>query len=386
MSKMSPIDNNEIDLLSLIQTIWNGKWIIAFIISVSLLSVFSFNIVKPNTTFTASTEIKPITSFEFDKYSLFNSSLKIISKEDKENKELIIFEITKKSLLNLYVENIEEGSLLATGINKFSLINKDDFDNERDFKDAIEKFASEIEVVRPINAKKEVILHHVLRAKYDDEDKWIQLLSFVNNEANKKVKAFIINRFATIASIQNQNRDFAIKDIEIKINNVKEDYNRNTKDRLAFLAEQATIARRLGIENNISSDQRFNAQNTFGPNIKTNNPFYTRGFLAIEEEIKLISSRKNKNSFIKELYELEQQKRDLEQNKTIERAINLFSKTPLKENSFQATIVKVATTDFEHNSNIFNYVLAIIFGGVIGVMYVLIGKAFRNRKNHTVNT
>ena len=79
--------DDEIDLLSLFETIWDGKWKIAFIIAVSLLSVLGFNIVKPNTTFTATTEIKPITSIEFDKYFLFNSSLSIIEKEDKKDKE-----------------------------------------------------------------------------------------------------------------------------------------------------------------------------------------------------------------------------------------------------------------------------------------------------------
>jgi len=79
--------DDEIDLLSLIQTIWEGKWKIASIVAVSLLSVFGFNIVKPNTTFTATTEIRPIASFEFDKYSLFNSSLKIIEKVEKEKEK-----------------------------------------------------------------------------------------------------------------------------------------------------------------------------------------------------------------------------------------------------------------------------------------------------------
>ena len=37
------------------------------------------------------------------------------------------------------------------------------------------------------------------------------LLTIVNNEANRKVKASFINRFATMVSIQNQIREFALK-------------------------------------------------------------------------------------------------------------------------------------------------------------------------------
>ena len=410
MSNTTPTYNDEIDLLSLMETVWKGKWKIASIVAASLLSVFVFNIVKPNKNFITTTEIKPITSSEFDKYRMFNSSLKNIGKEKKEEKKekkekkeekekvdkaSKIFEITQQSLLTLYVEQIEEGSILESAIDKFNLINKDDFDNEREYKDAVEKFVSEIEILRPIEelvtAKKSNIrLHHVLKGEYDDEDKWKDLLTFVNNEVNRKVKLNLINRFKTVKSIYNQNKAFAIKDMEIKINNAKKDYERYTKDRLAFLAEQAAIARKLDIEKNTIASQRFTAQNTFVTTfqtdplktdpLKTDSLFYLRGYLAIEEEMKQIIARKNKDSFVKNLFTLQQQKRKLEQDETIERANDLFYKTPLNQKDFQASIVKVATTDFisNNNENLY-YALAIILGGIIGVVYVLIANAFKNR-------
>ena len=367
MSIVSSNYDNEIDLLSLIETVWNGKWKIASIVAVSLLSVFSFNIVKPSTNFIAITKIKPITSFEFDKYSLFNATG--------------VFEVKRDSLLNLYIEQVEEGSLLETAVDKFNLINKDDYDSKNDYKEAVEKFVSYIEVLSPTKEEKEIRLHHALRAKYNDRDKWKQLLTFVNDEANRKVKASLINRFSTIVSIQNQKKDFALDDLVIKINNAKKDYDRDTKDRIAFLTEQAVIARKLEIQKNTIASQRFNAQNTFVTNVKTDAPFYLRGYLAIEEEIKQIKNRKDKNAFTKDLFKLEKQKRTLEQDETIERAVYLFGKTPLNQNNFQATMVKVATTDFETNNkeNLY-YALAIVLGVIIGVVYVLVANALLNRK------
>ena len=376
MSKLPVSDriyDDEIDLLSLIQTVWDGKWKIASIIVVSLLLVFGFNIVKPNTTFTSSTEIKPITSYEFDRYSLFNATG--------------VFEIKRQTLLNLYIEQIEEGSLLENAVDKFNLINKNDFDSESEYNDTIEKFVSEIEILKPIKEKNEIRLHHVLSAEYNDKDKWKELLTFVNNEANIKVKASIINRFSTVISIQKQKKDFALEDINIKIDNVKNDYDRYTKDRLAFLTEQAAIARKLDIQKNTIASQRFSTQNTFVTNVKTDAPFYLRGYLAIEEEIKQITTRSDKNAFTKDLFKLEQQKRTLEQDETIQRAIDLFNKTPLNQNEFQATIVKVATTDYEENKKLYlYYALAIVLGGIIGVVYVLIANAFKNRRTLLTNS
>ena len=376
MSKLPVSDriyDDEIDLLSLIQTVWDGRWKIASIIVISLLLVFGFNIVKPNTTFTSSTEIKPITSYEFDRYSLFNATG--------------VFEIKRQTLLNLYIEQIEEGSLLENAVDKFNLINKNDFDSESEYNDTIEKFVSEIEILKPIKEKNEIRLHHVLSAEYNDKDKWKELITFVNNEANRKVKASIINRFSTVISIQKQKKDFALEDINIKIDNVKNDYDRYTKDRLAFLTEQAAIARKLDIQKNTIASQRFSTQNTFVTNVKTDAPFYLRGYLAIEEEIKQITTRSDKNAFTKDLFKLEQQKRTLEQDETIQRAIDLFNKTPLNQNEFQATIVKVATTDYEENKKLYlYYALAIVLGGIIGVVYVLIANAFKNRRTLLTNS
>ena len=121
--------------------------------------------------------------------------------------------------------------------------------------------------------------------------------------------------------------------------------------------------------------------------VKTDAPFYLRGYLAIEEEIKQVTTRKEKNAFSKGLIKLEDQKRTLEQDETIDRAIDLFDKTPLNQGDFKATIVKVATTDFKTNNkqNLY-YALAIVLGGIIGVIYVLLANAFRNCKTITIFT
>ena len=125
----------------------------------------------------------------------------------------------------------------------------------------------------------------------------------------------------------------------------------------------------------------FDTQNTVVTNVKTDTPFYLRGYEAIEEEIKIIKGRKDKTAFMKDLFKLEQEKRKLEQDETLDRAKDLFNKTPLNENDFKSTLVKVAATDFEiiNKRNLY-YVLALVLGGMIGVVFVLISKAIIDRK------
>ncbi len=383
--------DDEIDLLSLLETIWDGKWTIVSIMVVSLLSVFSFNIVKPNTTFTARTEIKPITSFLFDKYRLFNSSLKIIEKEDKDkdkDKDFNIFAITEKSLLKLYIEKIEEGTLLEKAIYKFNLVNKDNFNSDDEYREAVEKFASEIKVSKPSSKNtREKSLYHTFTAEYDNKEKWKTFLYFVNDEANKSVKNSIINRFETIIAVEQQKDNFAIKDLEIEINNLKRDYDIIINKKLAFLSEQAAIARKLNIAENTIFSQQFNSQNTILTNVKTDTPFYLRGYKSIEEEIQQIKNRKDKTLFIGDLQKLTKEKRNIEQDKTLKRAVSLFKKTPLNSNAFKATIVKVGATKFvKKNKRNLVYAVALVLGGFIGVFYVITATAFKNRKTISTNS
>ena len=91
--------------------------------------------------------------------------------------------------------------------------------------------------------------------------------------------------------------------------------------------------------------------------------------------------------FLESLLALEVKKRAIEQDETLDRAKDLFNKIPFNENDFKSTIVKVAATDFESNNkrNLF-YALALVLGGMIGVVFVLISKALINRKAITAQT
>src|SRR6056300_35418 len=231
-------------------------------------------------------------------------------------------------------------------------------------------------------------------------------------------------------------QQFKLEDVTTQIDNATKDDDRITKDRLAFLFEQAAIARKLGVKRNTIESQMFDTQNTVVTNVKTDTPFYLRGYEAIEEEINLIKGRKDKVAFVKDLFKLEQEKRKLEQDRTlqraekkkislesilalevkkraleldrtlqraekkktflegilalenkkraivqnenIQRAKNLFEKTPLQQDGFEAVIFTVAATDLVANNkrNLF-YALALVLGGMIGVVYVLISNALR---------
>jgi len=205
---------------------------------------------------------------------------------------------------------------------------------------------------------------------------------------------------------------FGLEDINTQISNALTDYERKTSDRLAFLHEQAEIARKLGVAKNTIEAQTFSAKNGMVANINTDTPFYLRGYEAIEKEIELIALRKDIRAFIGGFFDLEQNKRALEQDKTLqraeknkvfleillelekkqraleqdkilERAESLFASTPIvSQNDFLAVSARIEVTEFKSQSNkrILYAALSILLGGMLGAMYVLVSNSIRKRK------
>jgi len=375
MEDTKPRYDDEIDLVELALTVWDGKWKIVAVVALSVLSVFGYLTIQPQPNFKASTEIKPITSVEAERYRQSNA--------------LGFFEVTPNTLLNLYIEQLDERTLFEEAIRKYQLLDVEKFEDKQAYEEAVIALASSIEILPPINIdgteKGDVRRFWTIVFEYNDDAKWKSVLSFVDSNANQSVQRILQQRFQTSLSVAKQKQMFELEDLEFLIANALEDYDRNTSDRLAYLIEQASIARKLGVAKNTIEAQTFSAQNGMIANVKTDTPFYLRGYEAIEKEIELIKSRTNKEAFVKGLVELEQNQRTLKQDKMLERAESLFASTPiLNTTDFSAVSVTVNATTFETKSKkMLMLALAVVIGGMVGVVYVLISSAVRNRKQQT---
>ena len=171
--------------------------------------------------------------------------------------------------------------------------------------------------------------------EYDDEDKWLLALRHLQEQTNKDIGNVLRRRFTTAISVAQQRRRFEGEDLTTKVQNALADYDRTTSDRLAFLREQAAIARKLEVARNTIEAQTFSAQGGVLASVETDTPFYLRGYEAIEKEIQLIESREDQRAFIDGLFELEIAS-DIEQDKTLERAQILFEEHPSGRESFIA--------------------------------------------------
>ena len=298
MKKNSPLYDDEIDLGKIILDLWEGKWkiitstIIAFIISLG------FVFFKPQPSYRAITEIKLISSIDARKYNSLNS--------------FVFFKITPQTLLNLYIEQVESKSLFIDVIKDLEVYKKSDFETEEDYDNAILTLSSGIEILFPNDndnrRNEDNIKYHQILFSHTDQELWKNILTEFHKINQEFLREEFIDSFNQKILIERSKNKFDLEDIEKNINAQKIVYNLKIQNRLAFLEEQAQLARTLGIKKNTFETQNFDSKNFTITNIDTNSPFYLMGYESIEKEIALIKSRKEEKNYINELVELEQKK------------------------------------------------------------------------------
>ena len=390
----SPYDD-EIDILDFILTLWNGKWIILATTLISFSAMFGY-LSFQKIVFEATSEIKPISVFDFETYKALNDLLTIYSSDNEKYKfsnNLEFFQVTPERLLSLYVEQLDERTVLEKAILKYELLDPKNFEDEQTFNEAVVKFAYSIELIPPVKitkkdkTKKEERKNWLLEAEYNDEYKWKQFLSYVNSETNQNVRDFLQKSFKNSLLRVKQRQAFNIEDVNTKIENKLADYDRETADRLFFLKEQTAIARKLGVARNTIEAQTYGRDISMIANLTTEAPYYLRGYEAIEKEIELIETRQNKDAFVSGLMVLDQERRKLEQDGILlERAETLFNNTPItKGDDFMAASMTVGATKFKTKERMMMMMsLVAVLGGIIAIFYVLISKAIHNRRNNKV--
>jgi len=383
------IESDEIDLIEVIVNIWNNKLKIATITAIFIVASVIYSS-KSKTPLNAKTEILPITIFEEKSYSAYNLLIKNLNENVNENENLD--QINKIYLLNLFIEELQTKEIIIEAIKKYQLIDQSKFNDENKYSKAVEKYALLLNLLSPVNVdgskKGETRLNWIIEFKSNEQKKWEQALSFIEIEINKDIQKYLIENFNTTLNYLKLINQFKLEDLELKIKSVKNDYDIETINRLAFLREQALIARKMNIASNIDiinstlEVQEFTSSSSVISNsIESTNPYYLRGFDIIEKEIELIETRTNQDAFTKGLLDLEKQKRDLLEDKSLERIEELFNSTPIVNgNNFKAaSIYKV--TKYEAS---FSLIKAVLLSGILGIIfgmfYVLISNAIQQRR------
>lgn len=356
--------DDEINLAEIAQTVWDGKWIIAAITSISIIVGGLFSVWAPKS-YSGSLELKPIPLSQSQQYNELNT--------------LEFFTITPALLLERFVEDISKRESLAQAIIKFSSIKKTNNETEDEFANRVLSTAYNYKIIAPTagteGRNREIKPFWTI--EFNISEPSTEIIQLILNDALSKtsenVRELTSSLFEQRIAITERSHRYTIEDLKLSVNNQKEDYEKQVRNRLAFLSEQAQIARSLGISKNTIETQTFQTGTSFVANVVAEAPFYLRGYEAIEKEASLLKTRKGIEAFIGELIEIENKKRSIEQDATIERSKIAFQNSPIVKETYSAAFYDIASIEFESNVKI-QMILALSFigGGFFSLLIVLV--------------
>lgn len=234
------IENNQIDLIDAILILWKNKFKIIFsIVFAIIIMLIYLSFQKPTVILTkASTEIRPISLFDELKYDSYNANINylknITQKKLLETKELakeknsmnttigiLPFRfIEKEYLLNLFLDRLNENSILIDAVKKFDLIKEKNYPSTKQYETAAIKLAASIKIFEGLQPN---INKWTIQTTINDRVIWEKFLTHVNEIANKEVQKYIIDTFNRKILNEKNFIKYQIEDIDIELKNISED-------------------------------------------------------------------------------------------------------------------------------------------------------------------
>ena len=244
---------NEISLNDIFFLIWNERKIIFLTIGLAIILAFIYLKSQASVVpvYKASTDIRPISSFDEFEYETYNNFIQNKIYEKKNNEISIIDfnykKIDKKYLINLFIEKLSEDSYLSDLIEKAELLNKNDYNNIKEYDDAIFNLKSKINF-NPITDNNFKQNNWKINFVTEDKDKWENFLKIAEKSTNLEIKNFLLKKFNSSILNEKQLVDFKLDDINSRLTSeMKDDILQNNLRKQKQLLETDESVQRLKI-------------------------------------------------------------------------------------------------------------------------------------------
>jgi len=354
--------SDEIDLADLVRSLWNGKWLVIGVTFVTVVLAVAYLKLTPKT-YTGSLEIEEISHPQFEEY--------------RDLAEFGLSPVSSEQLRNLYVEEILEHEGIEQVIQEINYLPRNEEETDAEYNFRVRKAAYAFQFVPPSEkGAKSPQLNWVLQITTHDPILASQLVHSAFSIANEKVNQFLQTDADRTSAINKKILAYAIEDIATAEKNAVNQYKMELAAQIAYLQEQALLAHSIDVDKTTFSAQNFNAAATVVTSVDQNQPFYLRGFIAIEQDIDMLQNRVSPIPFIPKLIGLAAQRDTLLGDKTIERAAKAVQQSPIGSERFVAANYDLASIEYKSKTkSLLVLALAVVLGGMLGIFVLLIRNA-----------
>ena len=381
MSETPTHRDDEIDLFELFIKLWEGKWtIILAMIGATILGMF-YLLILPNS-YSGTTFVRAAQPSAFTRYTFLSEALET---------DNFTYKIDDKFVFDAFISEFNDlEEVIQTLRSDGSVIQELSEIEESEREGFIISRAKQFKIIPPQKGETET----ELRFTWGDVDAGKKIFETSLQLILTNVKATLAKDIIQYAQGAQSRLTIKIENATLKKDVIKEGIRLADRKRLLFLAEQATIARELGVAAAASKElmATTDVQNTQGListqenelslSVTSSLPFYMRGYKAIEVEMSLIQARspEDRLALSNEYAQVQQEIYALENDASVSRLLAarqmIDTDDPTRWVLFNLNLAKITSNK---KANLI-LALSLVLGGMIGAIFVLIRSAVRKRK------
>ena len=370
---------NEIDLIELLATLWDAKWLIAAITSAfAAISITSAVLMPSN--FKGSIRLSTLTNAQMASYQILNDTPGI-SPPIYQGGTLVgqVGVISKDDLFENFLAQIRQGSSFADAHRRFD----PKFRNFDGTNTELTQKLAQISGTYVFKLDKGSNTAGLLSFETDDRKLSQAILKNALEDIRDKSRAENLASISNLRSAIETSLAFELEDINIQIKNALSNYENETTARRALLKEHAAIARQLG---NADGQAVTSENNGVNVAVEQQQPLYNRGYVALEKEIALIDARGKGEAalpYVKSYVELAARRLALTSDTRLARIDAGLAATPVSvKDKFKAVNYDLDTVLYEATtSKPLIVILATLMGGIIAMVLALLRNGLSARRN-----
>ncbi|MFN3145003.1 MAG: Wzz/FepE/Etk N-terminal domain-containing protein [Paracoccaceae bacterium] len=390
MADTSSERSNEVDLFELLYVVIQERITVLAVMLLALLLGVLFVFAVPQK-YVADLTIRPVLVDEIGKYTDLNSAV-----DFRENTDTSLKTVSAERFLDFFGGALLGAEPVRAALQAESSAFAALADDPEGQRELIEDVLNGFRVSVPDPATVEFgVLDWVIEVETRNVDEMGRVVLAALDYARETTRSAVVGQIGSIRDAREREVSLALEDAIRELELAVYGYEVQQEQRLAFLREQAGIARALDIRDRafearagadavvVSVEAAASTADVAGDSPL---PYYLRGYLAIEEEIGALEARDSDDvaRYIPTANALRVKIRELETDRSVERIDAALAASPLSGDDFVAARYNTTLLIFERAmSTPVILVVSVFLGGVAGILFVFARhgiRRFRERK------
>ena len=379
-------DEDELDLFTLFQTIWEGKWIVvictAMVVAITSLFLFVKKLAYEGHLLIRTPSLDTMSSFEqINRFATNGKAIvsdgQIIGFEDN-----LLVEITPKEIIEVFVDEFNNSSALYEAIKQHSSDYAEFEGSGEERTLLLFRWTNDYELTKIVNKSAGEANTYQLSFVTRNIDETKQIIDLTLSKVSANTNLSLLRYLHSISDAAKQKSFDKISQLENEILSRKKILLIGHNQKIHFLTEQSTIARALNLKENMQNAGTLAMSDKASMAVFADAPYYLRGYEAIDRELEQLQTKDEKNiyfadeKYVELIEKLENQKTDL-QYVEFDAAIK---KLPLNKTD-RLVRYNPLLIEFEvMTKRRLILALSLIFGVIAGAMFVLLRHGYRQHQ------